>query len=102
MIGDSSEDVGEGDHGEEGHGDHHGVSGGGAANALEVINSLHGKRTTTVSFLGDVTQADLGLASAVFVKVIGDVVNALAKGCGSVLVRLAVELDVAYETSACA
>lgn len=100
---DSSEDVGEGDHSEEGHGDHHGVSGWNAANIGEDIHCSHGERTTAVSCLGDVACADLALASAVS-EVVGAIGNASADSGGSVGLFLAVELDVAKETSlwACA
>jgi hypothetical protein len=95
---DSSEDVSEGDHGEEGHGDHDSVSWGDAVNVGEEINSSHGNRTTAVSGLGGAAGADLGLASAVLVEVIGDVVNAIAGSGGSVGVLVAVELDVTEGT----
>ena len=100
---DSSEDVGEGDHGEEGHGDHHSESGWNAANVGEDIHCSHGERTTAVSCLGVVASADLALASAVC-EVIGAIGNASADSGGSVSLFLAVELDVAKETSlwACA
>ena len=101
---DSSEDVGEGNHGEEGQGDHHGESRWYAANVGEDINCSHGERAAAVSCLGDVACADLALASAVVQVVIGGIVNASADSGGSVGLCLAVELDVANETSlwACA
>ena len=92
---DSSEEVGEGDHGEEGHRDHDGEGRGDAVNVGEEINSSHGNRTTAVSGLGGAAGADLGLASAVLVVVIGDVANALASSGRAVGVLVAVELDVA-------
>ena len=95
---DSSEDVGEGDHGEEGHRDHDSVSWGDAVNVGEEINSSHGNRTTAVSGLGGAAGADLGLANAVLVEVIGDVANAIAGSGGAVGVLVAVELDVAEGT----
>lgn len=96
---DSSEEVGEGDHGEEGHRDHDGEGWGDAVNVGKKINSSHGNRTTAVSGLVDAVGADLGLANAVLVEVIGDVANAVADTGGPVgCLLVAVELDVAEGT----
>ena len=96
---DSSEDVGEGDHGEEGHGHHQGVSGRDAVNVGEDINCSHGNGATAVGCLGGGAGADLGLANTCLVEVIGDVADALAACGGAVGVLVAVELDVADGTS---
>ena len=73
-----------------------------AANVGEDINCSHGERAAAVSGLGDVACADLALASAGLSEVIGCIVDALSDSGGAVGMSLAVDLDVAKETSACA
>lgn len=98
---DCSEDVGEGDHGEEGQGDHHGESRWYAVNVGEEINSSHWERAAAVSGIGNAACADLALAFAVN-HVVSAIGNAIADKGLTILVPVAVELDVAKDTGFCA